>query len=291
MRSRLGARRRTWQYIAMAHRLACGIRRHWSCSFEVLTNSADELESSYRAWRMATRTTESAFLIRQIEFEGGLPASATFHAATNKIYAFRHFASRAGPSMMLDLDVICRAPLPGVIIRRIDSGSPLVLELTEAIEERISRDLQTLAGCEDLFRWFGGEFICGTPSFFDRLYRRVEVMVPTYHALHTQLCHQGDEMLVSAALGAMQQGGEAICDVSNLGVIQRQWFIVSNGDQRRLRNPLPCLLHLPSLKGMLDSRLSDDSIVRISRRVDGLPYWASKKAVRWLNALWMRRLS
>lgn len=289
MRSRLNPSRRHWQYIGLAHRLAVGLWKYWGLRLCILTNASAQLETEYLAWRGACGNQDGAFDIRRIEFGSDLPESATFHAATNKIYAFRHFSSCSGASMLLDLDIMCRAPLPSVIAEIIERGVPLVLDLSEGIHERASRDLDLLAGRSNLHRWYGGEFICGSPDFFGQLFDRVQAMVPMYRERHATLFHQGDEMLVSAALGAMQQDGLSVCDVSNLGVIQRQWFIVSNGDYRRFRDPLPCLLHLPSLKGLLDSRLQDETIVRICHRLDGLPYVITKKAVRWMNAFFVRR--
>lgn len=289
MRRRLSPSRRHWQYIGLAHRLAVGLRRYWGSRLCILTNSSAQLETEYQAWRDACGNPDGAFDVRTIEFGSGLPQSATFHAATNKIYAFRHFASCPGASMLLDLDILCRAPLPSAIVRIIERGVPLVLDLSEGIDQRTSHDLNLLAGRSNLHRWYGGEFICGSPGFFGQLFDRVQAMIPLYRDCHASLIHQGDEMLVSAALGAMQQDGLSVCDVSNLAVIQRHWFIASNGDYRRLRDPAPCLLHLPSLKGVLDSRLQDETIVRLCHRLDGLPYIVSRKAVRWLNALFVRR--
>ena len=289
MRSRLSPSRRHWQYIGLAHRLSVSLLRHWGSRLCVLTNAREQLEIEYKAWLDVYGNREVLFDIESIEFGSDLPQSAMFHAATHKIYAFRHFASCPAASMLLDLDILCRAQLPSTIVNIIESGVPLVLDLSEGIRERAGHDLDLLSNRANLHRWYGGEFICGSPDFFAQLFDRVQNMTPFYREHHASLFHQGDEMLVSAALGAMQQDGLSVCDISNLGVIQRQWFIVSNGDYRRLRDPFPCLLHLPSLKGLLDSRLQDETIVRICHQLDGLPYIVSKKAVRWLNALFMRR--
>lgn len=289
MRSRLSAGQRHAHYVAMAHRLAGGLEIHWGRTLRVLTNSASRLDTAYDQWLHDSRERRRRFEIVEIEFSPGLPTTATFHAASNKIHAFRWFAQQCHPSMLLDLDVICRGPLLPSVHDLIDRGLPLVLDLTDhvPVEVRSGRmidELARLAPGHGAFRWFGGEFICAGPAFFGALYECVHRMLPEYRRIHDSLFHQGDEMLVSAAL-AQPHAGHQACDVSTLGVIQRQWLIVSGGDSKRLRPPLPSLLHLPGVKALLVSRLSDESIVRLCGLLDRTPASLSRKILRILAVL------
>jgi hypothetical protein len=289
MRRRLSVGQRHAHYLAMAHRLAGGLETHWGRTLRLLTNSASRLDTAYDQWLHDSRERRRRFEIVEIEFSPGLPTTATFHAASNKIHAFRWFAQQCHPSMLLDLDVICRGPLLPSVHDLIDRGLPLVLDLTDhvPVEVRSGRmidELARLAPGHGAFRWFGGEFICAGPAFFGALYECVHRMLPEYRRIHDSLFHQGDEMLVSAAL-AQPHAGHQACDVSTLGVIQRQWLIVSGGDCKRLRPPLPALLHLPGAKALLVSKLSDESIVRLCRLLDQTPAPLSRKVLRILAVL------
>ncbi len=110
-------------------------------------------------------------------------------------------------------------------------------------------------------RWFGGEFLAAEPSFFAALARHCTAFLSAYLDNLPVLHHQGDEMLVTAAMNTVlrsvptEDGG-----VNN--IVARHWTIPTLHHQQPLRIALNAeFLHLPSSKRLLSRRASHRSPV------------------------------
>src|SRR5208337_382274 len=79
-----------------------------------------------------------------------------------------------GRFLILDVDVVCVSKrLPRLLPQLASKGAGCALDISDQVfrcygRERVQKDLRLLSGGE-LARWFGGEFLFGTPNFFRRL--------------------------------------------------------------------------------------------------------------------------
>ena len=286
MRGSMSPDRRAGQFLALAQRLGAGLRRVHGTRLRLLTNDPGRIEGLVTGRRRAERGFEPAFDVVRVEVEDLLPSSAPFHAATHKIFAFRHFAgSGPGCKVLLDLDVLCAGGLAPDVVDRMAAGVPMVYDLTDQAVmsvgyPRMARDMARLSGSMHEFRWFGGEFIAGDAAFFGELFARVSGMLGAYGECHGELCHQGDEILVSAALSAWHERRSGLFDAGAHGVVQRQWLIQDQRDVRRLGPALPAFLHLPAMKSVLDSAWDDGTVASFARWLDRRSGSVARKSIR-----------
>jgi len=291
MRGSMSPDRRAGQLLALAQRLGSGLLREHGTRLRLLTNDPGRIEGLVSGRRRAAPGFEPAFDVVRVEVEDLVPSSAPFHAATHKIFAFRHFAgSGPGCKVLLDLDVLCAGGLAPHVVDRMVAGVPMVYDLTDhAVTAvgypRMARDMARLCGSTHDFRWFGGEFIAGDAPFFGELFARVSGMLGAYRECHGELCHQGDEILVSAALSAWHERRAGLFDAGAHGVVQRQWLIQDERDVRRLRAALPAFLHLPGMKSVLDSPWGDGTVAGFARWLDRRSGSVARKSIRLAAAL------
>jgi hypothetical protein len=228
---------------------------------------------------------EPLFELEAIECGDDLPQASEFYAAAHKVYAFRHLASNGRYSVLMDLDVLCVSGFDAEVIQWMREGRALVFDISEDAfassgRERVMNDLGRLLGHAVDPRWYGGEFIAGDASFFAELFDGLGPALTRYRECYSQLCHQGDEIMVSAILSASQALRSRTKDLSKSTVIQRLWLVQDGQERHRLKRPLPILLHLPALKPLLDSSLSDMQLLRPICLMDKCPGSVCRKVIR-----------
>jgi hypothetical protein len=86
--------------------------------------------------------------------------------------------------------------------------------------------------------------------------------------------------MVSSILSAGQALRARTKDLSKNTVIQRLWLVQDGQERHRLKRPLPILLHLPALKPLLDSSLSDMQLLRPICLMDKCPGSVCRKVIR-----------
>jgi len=270
-------------YVANAVNLARSLRR-FGHGFTLLTNTREALERYCPGLLQAHGVP-----VRQIEFTTEVPRNIPFYSAHFKLDALRHMAAQSHEDyvLLLDLDIECIRPLPAAADVVVQGGLALAYDITDQVrpaygEARIAADLALMAGIPLPPCWYGGELLGGTPAFFARLNTVIDGLWPRYVKEHQSLHHQGDEMLVSAALGLVRLDGTPLYDAGKLGLVARWW-------SQQPRHPqLPfaavasdtALLHLPQDK------------LHLARRgqAAGTPYGLaafarSYRRVRWLQTV------
>ncbi|WP_028999293.1 hypothetical protein [Azohydromonas australica] len=294
MRSRLSAEQRLLSYLAMASRLGAGLQRHFGVPLQLLTNAPERLQALIQARAQRRAGFCAAVQVLAIPFGDALPASAQFHAATHKIYVFDHLARQADYGFLLDLDVVCQRGFDADLLRRIEAGVPLVYDISEQVYAghryaAMAGDQARLSGQALEFRWYGGEFIGGPPAFFAQLFEALQPLLQRYTQAYAALNHQGDEVIVSAALNLLRRrhGPDFCCDVAPLDVVRRHWGIATDHDAARLgaQSRHLSFVHLPAMKALLTSGWSDDGLLALLRLLDRGPPRLAKQARRWLAAL------
>jgi hypothetical protein len=275
----LSVDRRAGEYLAMASRLGDGVLRHFGRRLTVLTNRSDVLVPAILAEAALRPGFCSSVDVLEIPFDDTLPHEARHFSASQKLHAFRHLAGSTTYSILLDLDMICRAGFSDSMQRRIATGTPLVFDISEQVfpsysYERVAAELALVSGRETEFRWYGGEFIGGTPAFFADLFRRVEPLMAAYREVWPELTSQGEEVILSAALSAMrtEHSGDHVCDVAPLNVVRRHWAIPTIHDAPRLRRMDGLsFIHLPAMKPLLASTHDDRTVLALVRALDHVP--------------------
>jgi len=198
-----------------------------------------------------------------IEFNSGLslPKGIAFEAAHYKIEAFRIIASEnCFYCVLLDSDVVINpshaAQLNLVAANQLPSGYDILDQVIPSQGlNRIMQDIQTLAPECMQMAWFGGEYIGGTPAFFSTLYLKCQEILPRYFEKWRELHHQGDEMIVNAALGSLEASGLRFITVNQLNIVQRYWTGYTRHRQMSFHNikTQTLFLHLPQEKHRIAS--------------------------------------
>lgn len=222
--------------------------------------------------------------ILEIPFGTGLPAGARFNSATNKIFVLEYFSRQPGYHFLLDLDIVCQCPFSEDVMRHVDAGLPLVYDISAQVfpaygYRRIADDLRKFCGEAPAFRWYGGEFIGGQRDFFAELSELLQPMIGRYGQCWESLHHQGDEIVVSSALNLLRQrrNGTDFCDVAPLDAVRRHWGVPTAHDEPDFRQSRRVsLVHLPAMKGLLASRLSDRTVLSLMRHLDRYPPMLTK---------------
>jgi hypothetical protein len=104
---------------------------------------------------------------------------------------------------------------------------------------------QISADCE----WVGGEFVAGTPQYFEAIDWEIKKSIQNYWEIHSTLHHIGDEVLLSCAISMIRDKG-LISIVLYPHVIYRYWSrgVIGYGQLHyELLSQIP-ILHLPDQK-------------------------------------------
>ncbi|WP_157463069.1 hypothetical protein [Curvibacter gracilis] len=251
-------------YLRNAVLLAKSIAR-FGDELTVLTN-----DRSYLLGLVNDNDVVLNFDVVEIEFDFQVSANVAFHSAHYKIDVFRYFAGlKALRCTLIDLDVVCLRRLPDFFYH---SDDALVYNISQQVfeeygSERVSGDLVRLGNPPNIFNWFGGELISGSPQFFEALYRNAVIVNKRYLACHKELHHEGDEMLVSVSLNSMIASGYVCRDISDEYFIYRHWSGVPGFRQRYLIALYARIffLHLPQDKLFLSwfSKFNDDKFSEV----------------------------
>lgn len=275
---RFAPQKRIELYLRMALRLAQGLHARFGTTLNLITNEADELTPLLESITGSKGT--DVINIQQIKFtSSGIPEGARYFSATHKVMLFDYFARQADYSVLLDLDMICLNGDSQPLVTYFENGIPLVYDISDQVfpahgYARILEDMQKFGATDWRFRWYGGEFIAGSASFFQELSERASSVLPRYKEIFTTLHHQGDEMITSFCLNQMRACGSPNMplDLSGPDIVRRHHGKATLHDEKRFRRISKIsFLHLPTAKTLLASNLTDLMIVRILRTAERLP--------------------
>ena len=134
-------------------------------------------------------------------FEWPVPLGIPFRSAHFKLELIEQFGTGGygSKTALLDLDAVITKPLGEV------PEGLMAYDISDQVlpaygQDVVRVDLSRVRGEPVSPRWFGGEFLAGSPSQFAELSLRVRSCWARYVAAIGELHHVGDEMLLSAAL-------------------------------------------------------------------------------------------
>jgi hypothetical protein len=241
-------------------------------SFTLVTNRAASVGRV-----LAAHGLSDELALREQAFQLELPADLPFRSAHHKLELLGSFARGELGDLVALLDLDC------VVLRRFAISADAAVtayDISDQVlpaygERRVAADLSRLLGRDcGQPRWFGGEFIAGTPAAFARLVGEIGALWPRYLDGLDRFHHIGDEMLLSAACLSLRERGGAVRDAGSDGVVARWW----SGRTLAPLAPLSeaerrAVLHLPADKAYLARRAREpferDPFLRRFRRHAG----------------------
>lgn len=196
----------------------------------------------------------------ELSFDLSVPAGIGFYSAHYKIDVFRYFGEFPGEYFFLiDLDIVAIHFSEKIWAELVKSKSIAVFDITDSVIQEcgfdvVFDDLRLINANAVFPRWYGGELVGGTGLFFLSLYSAVINLFPFYLNSYERLHHQGDEIIVSAAMANICFDGHAIVDVGALGLVSRYWSGLPRYSQKNfLFSRKSNLLHLPQDKVFLSN--------------------------------------
>ncbi len=231
--------------------------------FILLTNQPAAIDD-----RLKRLGSKERLKVQSIDFSTDVPTGTKFYSAHFKFDVFNYLGSLKADRYigLIDLDAIAIGDLPLCFQNLVDEKTPIIYDITEQVvpifgRDRILQDMQKLWPNITEARWSGGEFITGTPAFFNSLYSEISKLYDRYIDAIDSLHHHGDEMLTSVALAKLIHDEKiAIADGGELGIVGRFWSY----PPKHAQPSFSCfehlfLLHLPSDKKFLAKINSEDA--------------------------------
>lgn len=239
--------------------------------------------------------------IQEIGFDLQVPRGIAYYSAHHKFDVFRWFVTgEAGQyPVLIDLDCVALAKPSAQFAACAEAGVPQVYDISDHIVrlfglQRIWSDISRLTQLpRPTAHWYGGEFIAGPVSFYATLCDWVDRLWPRYVALYETFHHQGDEMVLSAALASIQAQGLVLHDVGPIGDFARFGSWLPLHPQKPFWWFEGCsFLHLPNDKLFLASQAEAQSSFRAEvflqayrrylfmRRAKGAAWVLAKVALR-----------
>ena len=158
-------------------------------------------------------------------------------------------------SGIIDLDMLAINKMPSIFKRKIKKKINMVYDLNDQFNKSYNEKImQSLKFCNNLSNntpnWYGGEFICGSPQFFNKIYNNIIKLIPNYLNNLKNIHHHGDEMLLNASLQLIKNKNKNyFSDISNNKIITRYWSINTLHKKKKIEFYLKhFLIHLPSDK-------------------------------------------
>ncbi|MCK1518869.1 MULTISPECIES: hypothetical protein [unclassified Bradyrhizobium] len=241
-------------YIECASTLALSLRASQS-TLAVLTN-----DKAFVTQRIKFLGLPDVFEVHEFSFSRSVPQGIPFYSAHFKLDLFRFFGANKNPDpiCLLDGDTVLLRPLQ---IERPSDEQLFVYNIVSQLSqdrssEKLASDIRLVGGkTTNPVSWYGGEFILGCPSAFNRLADKVDEIWPNYLKHIPDVHHVGDEMVVTAALGLLQAEGMKLIDIAETKLIGRWWTARTNSVQVRFTVAAASnIIHLPSDKVFLSQQ-------------------------------------
>jgi hypothetical protein len=254
-------------YLRCASTLSGSLRAHSGAGLTVLTNDVARL----RRVSASAGINGIAFVDIPCTHDG--PQGSTFRLALHKLDALVHLSTQddATGCVLLDLDMFATADLNAPFEAALERAELALYEITAqdvpAYGARVvSGDLTATAGRPVPMRWFGGEVLAARPPALRRLLPFLEECYTRYLEIWPTLHHNGDEVIVSAAIQLLSMDGLTTEDLGSACVLRRFWSVKPRSDASRVSDLFSYpLLHLPADKEFL-AGVADPAEPRTVRR-------------------------
>lgn len=201
----------------------------------------------------------------EIEFPTKFPSGVRFFSAHSKIDAFRYLSQQNHNYVVFcDLDMVCLKKIPDSFQAAIDAKIPLVYEITDQVfeaygEKIVMDDVRTVRRFNSEGKWIGGEFLSGTPDFFEALCLEIDTFIPKYFESFITMNHNSDEALITPAIDKLRNSGLYISDAGLNRTIGRYWSSNTLHTQKNFNFYEDLfLLHLPADKKFLSELVKNE---------------------------------
>ncbi|MCX5701466.1 MAG: hypothetical protein NTW64_00585 [Candidatus Omnitrophica bacterium] len=251
-------------YVQNAIGLSASLRQR-GIKFTLLTNRLDFIFDA-----LIGIGRKDALHIEKISFPTKVPSGIRFYSAHFVFDVFRYFSSlsidRSPYIGFCDLDVRAINEIPECLINIIRDKIPMCYDITDQVipaygHDIIIRDMESISCVNSEGRWFGGEFITGSPAFFLSLISEIDNFFEKYISKIDVLCHVGSEVLISVALEQIRRKGTYVADAGTLGIVGRYWSGKTLHHQKPFDYYKNCfLLHLPGDKKFLASMANIETL-------------------------------
>lgn len=248
-------------------RLLAASCRYFGISYAIVTNEPDYLRERVEALGGGVNVVGS-------NFDRDVPKGASFYTAHYKLDLLREFGNgtfgdRVG---LIDIDTVLTKPFK-IEPSLWRDNTLFVYDLSDSVkssygEQTILKSLTTLGyPRSQTAQWYGGEFIMGTSVGFRSLSNVVDYYWPAYKTHYKTLHHNGDEVIVTAAILTLQEenrkmqlfdagGAES---VNAYPLVARWWTARTGFKQESYKSASKAaLIHLPADKSFL-ARMSEKS--------------------------------
>lgn len=234
---------------ALLNRSLCRL----GASVTILTNDPARLCDLQRRHGTDVKT-------RTMSFTLAVPDAVRFRSAHFKLEAMTHFGSGDFGDLVLLLDADMLALRE---VRLQIPQSPFLIGYPLRAESRDPQLLRSKAilldGRADVTeRWWGGEFLIGDPAGFRAISPAIDEVYARYRDRFRRCHHQGDEMVMNAALDlsqAITSAAPSPLTLSAAGgaeIVSRWWSVRTRDPGEPLTSALTKpLIHLPADKGSL----------------------------------------
>ncbi|WP_213781431.1 hypothetical protein [Caballeronia sp. dw_276] len=244
----------------------------------LFTNARDLVES-FCSSEPAAQRPHVVELITSLN----VPRNTEFYGAHFKLDLLEQVADMLRPDtllMLLDSDIVAMRPLDQELLQRCADVGVGAFDISDQVfpaygSDCVIKDLEIVAGRHLLNpRWFGGEFLIGTPAFLKTLVPRARAHCERYVDNMARLQHHGDESFVSAALNTLADEGQQIVELGAYQAIGRHWTGNTHRDLRWFQHC--AFVHLPDGKSLIE---------RESRHADFNPdrFWRAVSTAHLLN--------
>ncbi|WP_207429411.1 hypothetical protein [Pedobacter sp. SYSU D00535] len=254
-------------YINCACRLAESLAVQ-GLSLTVITNDREYI---------LTHLANPPFAIVQLPFVQNVPSGIRFYSAHYKLQVFKYLAGLdSGYLCLIDSDIVCVNKVPVALRCAAANQEPLFYDITRQVVPKLGvktivDNKQRLINDKCGPTWAGGEFLAGPPSFFAELSELLVPIEKRYFSNFQSFVHQGDEMVVTAAIEKLRRR-RTLEDAGLNGIITRYWSvrpIHQQGSVDKIKTSF--LIHLPSDKPFLAGKpftTPDEFLKRYERYVD-----------------------
>lgn len=217
--------------------------------FTLLTNNKSYLLKNFNK--------PKKFEIKQIRFNTYVPNSINFYSSHFKFDVFKYLGNLKKYSVLIDLDVVLINKDRFKKLLEYESKNTVCLynRTKETIESyrysKIKSDIEFLAGKKiNKIKWFGGEYISGSPLFFNNLHLQCLKFQRKYFLNYKKFFHNGDEMITNVFFNISPN--LKFEDMGKNKIIYRFWNNNTFHKQKNFKSIKNFMfLHLPADKNTL----------------------------------------
>lgn len=220
--------------------------------FILFTNNAAVV-----ADRLKTSQVPDNMEIIEIPFHTRIGQNLPFYAAHMRQDMFLYQAGMDVDYLVnVDLDMVALREMPGNFKTLMKHNIPACYDITDQMYAEYGMDylvkyLGLLKGTASAGRWYGGEFISGSPAFFGDLFNAMQEPFQRYLSTLSDNMVRNDESFFSIAIEQLKES-RYIADAGTPGIIGRYWSVRNPYNLRPLSYyQSGFLIHLPADKLLL----------------------------------------